>query len=317
MEATRPVIPADPLIEAAANNSAVAWGAILAGAAAACALSLILVFLGLGFGMSAISPWSGSGASASTLSIGAILWITLTQVIAAAVGGYLAGRLRVRWAGTARDEVFFRDTAHGLLAWAVATLVVAACLTSTLGSVAKTSAELGGDAMRGAGAAMAGNMPPPPPRGARESRDGMEYAIDVLLRRPAPTADINATEPPAPDAAGEPAPRGRDGNRGEIVRIYERAMQSGTLADADAKYLAQLISQRGGITEQEAETRVKQAYADLQSAAQAAKEAADKARKATAYTSLWLFIALLAGAFFASLAATFGGRQRDYDPPRR
>jgi hypothetical protein len=312
MEATRP-IPVDPLVDAATHNSAVAWGAVLAGAAAACALSLILAFLGLGFGMSAISPWAGSGASATTLSVGAILWITLTQIAAAAIGGYLAGRLRVRWPGTAREEVYFRDTAHGFLAWAVATLVVALCFTTTLGNVMKAGAAFSGAAVQGAGAAMAGNMPGPRPH---ESREGMDYAIDVLLRRPAPAADINATEPPAPDAAPTPE-RGRDGNRGEIARIYERAMQTGTLADADAKYLASMIAQRGGISEAEAETRVKQAYADLQAAAQAAKETADKARKAAAYTSLWLFIALLAGAFFASLAATFGGSQRDYDPPRR
>lgn len=315
MEVANRVVPAAPPDDPAACGSAVAWGAVLAGAAAACALSLALVFLGVGFGMSAISPWAG-GASAASLSAGAIVWITLTQVAAAAIGGYLAGRLRVRWAGTRRDEVFFRDTAHGLLAWAVATLLVAACFTSMIGSLARTGAELGGDTIKGTGAAMAGNGPPR----ARGGGDPADYAIDVLLRRAAPASGAGMPETaaePAPETAPERGERRGEGRRGEIVRIYERALETGTLADADVKYVAQTIAARGDLTPAEAETRVRQAYADLQSAAQAAKEAADKARKAAAYTSLWLFIALLAGAFCASLAATFGGRRRDDDPARR
>jgi hypothetical protein len=39
-----------------------------------------------------------------------------------------------------------------------------------------------------------------------------------------------------------------------------------------------------------------------------AKEAADKARKASVYAALWLFVSLLVGAFVAGVAATFGGR---------
>jgi hypothetical protein len=54
-----------------------------------------------------------------------------------AFGGYLAGRLRAKWIGPRTDEVLFRDTAHGLLAWALATLLVAALFTvGTLGTSA-------------------------------------------------------------------------------------------------------------------------------------------------------------------------------------
>ena len=42
-----------------------------------------------------------------------------------------------------------------------------------------------------------------------------------------------------------------------------------------------------------------------------AKDAADTARRATAYAALWFFIFLLVGAFSASLAATWGGKSRD------
>jgi hypothetical protein len=291
------------------STSAVAWGAVLAGAAAAGALSLILAFLGFGLGMSAISPWAGDGASATTLGVGSIVWITLTQIAAASVGGYLAGRLRTRWSDVQRDEVYFRDTAHGLLAWAVATLVVATCLGMTLGRIGKAGAEIGAQTVATtAGAAVA--------TGASLSRDGedagMGYVIDGLMRQP-------ATAPATPDPAGmDAAPGAADPNRGagpgrraEVARIFANAARTGALPDTDTQYLAQIVAQRTGVSATEAEAQVRRAQAQLQQAATEAKEAADKARKAAAYASLWLFIALLGGAFFASLSATFGGRQRD------
>jgi len=119
--------------EANTTASAVSWAAIVAGAVGAAALSLILLLLGTGLGLSSVSPWAGQGASASTFGISTILWVSFTQLAAAGMGGYLAGRLRTRWAATHTDEVYFRDTAHGFLAWAVATLLTAAVLTSAVG----------------------------------------------------------------------------------------------------------------------------------------------------------------------------------------
>jgi hypothetical protein len=81
--------------------------------------------LGSAFGLASLSPWPGAGARPETFTIGAGLWLVITQWLSAAVGGYLAGRLRVRWHGLHTDEVFFRDTAHGLLAWATATVIMA------------------------------------------------------------------------------------------------------------------------------------------------------------------------------------------------
>lgn len=116
-------------------TSAVAWGAIFAGAAAAAALSLILLMLGTGLGLSSVSPWAYSGISAKSFGVSTILWITFTFIVASGVGGYLAGRLRTRWLSVPIDEVHFRDTAHGFLAWAVATLTTAALLTSTISGI--------------------------------------------------------------------------------------------------------------------------------------------------------------------------------------
>jgi hypothetical protein len=155
------------------SPGAVSWGAIAAGAAAAASLSLILPIVGVGLGLSSVSPWARQAAGATTFGVSTILWLTLTQLLASALGGYLAGRLRTRWTEVHTDEVYFRNTAHGFLAWAVASLA--------------------------------------------------------------------------------------------------------TVLEAEV----------------------------------AAREAADKARKASAYGALWLFVSLLIGAFFASLSATFGGRRRD------
>ena len=111
------------------------WGAIFGGAAAAGALSLILLLLGTGLGLSSVSPWATEGIDASTFGVSSILWITFMQLAASGMGGYLAGRLRTKWTGVQTDEVYFRDTAHGLLAWAVATFGTAALLTSVIGSI--------------------------------------------------------------------------------------------------------------------------------------------------------------------------------------
>ena len=119
------------------------WGAIVAGAAAAAALSLILLMLGVGLGLSAVSPWARDGVSATTFGVSTIVWLTLTQLLASAMGGYLAGRLRTKWAAAHSDEVYFRDTAHGFLAWAIASLATAALLTSAIGSILGSGVQAG------------------------------------------------------------------------------------------------------------------------------------------------------------------------------
>ena len=120
--------------------------AIAAGAVAAAALTLVLVALGAGLGLSSISPWSDSGVSAATFEIGTGIYLVVVAVISSAIGGYLAGRLRTKWVGLHSNEVFFRDTAHGFLAWAFATLICATALASA------TSYLANGAAAGGAGA---------------------------------------------------------------------------------------------------------------------------------------------------------------------
>jgi hypothetical protein len=295
--------------------TAVSWGAIVAGAAAIAALSLILVLLGTGLGLSAVSPWAYEGISATTFGISTILWLTLTQFVASGCGGYLAGRLRARWRSVQADEVYFRDTAHGFLAWAVAALVSAAFLTSAIGSIVGGGIQAGATVAGGAATATAAAAAPEMTKPNGDSAV-IGYFVDSLFR-----PGLSPT-PVSPDLAGSstppgalPRPNTADSSL-EITRIFMNSIRSGgSLPEEDVHYLGLVVSQRTGLTQQDAEKRVVATYTSLQAklrdAQTAAKEAADKSRKASAYVALWLFISLLIGAFIASYAALFGGRQRD------
>lgn len=120
------------------SAAAVEWAAIFGGGIAAVGISIILFTLGAGLGLSSVSPWSFANPTPTEFAIGAGIWLIVTQWLSAGLGGYLAGRLRTKWVGIRTDEVFFRDTAHGFLAWALATLIIATlfALASTVAGVA-------------------------------------------------------------------------------------------------------------------------------------------------------------------------------------
>jgi hypothetical protein len=281
-------------VDESSTLSGVSWGAIFAGAAAAAALSLILVLLGFGLGFSAVSPWANEGISAKGLGITTIVWLAFTQIVASGLGGYIAGRLRVKWTSMHGDEVYFRDTAHGFLAWCVATLVTAVLVAGSVSSLVSGGVQAGAQVAGGAASAMtqvAGQA------AANTGSDQYGYYIDSLFRDDRPVAVSE-------DAA-----------RSTVTRIFVQSLSNGQLAPEDRAYLAQLVAQRTNLTQADAERRVDEVYARTQKAVAdaklAAQQAADTAAKVAAWTTLWTFVALLIGAFFASLAATYGGRRRD------
>jgi hypothetical protein len=112
-------------------QSAVSWAAIFAGAVAALALAIVLTSLAAGFGLRFASPWPGARSLSTDFTPVLGAWMIVAQVLAAALGGYLAGRLRTKWLNVHGHEVHFRDTAHGLLAWALST-VLGAVLAATV-----------------------------------------------------------------------------------------------------------------------------------------------------------------------------------------
>jgi hypothetical protein len=250
--------------------SGISWAAVIAGAFVTAALYLILLALGSGLGFSSVSPWGNRGLSASTVSKGAIIWLIITQILAAATGGYLAGRMRTKWAIIHSDEVYFRDTAHGFLVWAVALVITAAFLTSAAISMA---GEIARSSASSAATTPAGEAGP--------------YFRDLLLR----------SDHFGPDHTDPYL-------QAEVDHIFAHDLEQKGLSDADKKYLTRMVADRTGLPEVDAQTRVETIFSHV-------KQSVDLTRKATAEFFIWLFIALLAGAFFASVFATLGGRERD------
>lgn len=284
-----------------ASTTAVSWPAVFAGATVAAVLSLVLFILGTGLGLSMISPWANQGVEAQTFGMTSVLWVTLTSLAASAAGGYLAGRLRVRWTDIHGDEVFFRDTAHGLLAWGISTLATAALFSSVFAAIAAGAAGAGAAAVGGvatlgtSAAAMSDNQQSNP------VEQLMGYTMDSLFRVEGDSTSL--FEGDNSDAIQAAIP--------EFGRIFMNAVRTGVLPEEDADYAADVIARNTGVTPQEAEQRIEDAFATLQTAEMAAMEAADEAREASAYVAMWMVVSLLVGAFIASFAATIGGRQRD------
>ncbi|RRV07348.1 hypothetical protein EGJ27_11725 [Pseudomonas sp. v388] len=279
----------------AGHLSGVSWGAIFAGAAAAAIMSMLLLMLGLGLGFSAVSPWADEGASAEALGISTIIWLVIVQVLSSALGGYLAGRLRVKWVNVHDDEVYFRDTAHGFLAWAVATLLAATLIVGSAASAIGTGVQAGASVASGAAGAVSQAA-----GGAAGNVSGQDYSyfVDNLFR--------------ADDASAV----SDDSAHTVVLRIFTRTLDNnGQISPEDRSYLARLVAQRTGLSQADAERRVDEVYAQavksVEDAKNAAKEAADTAAAVAAGTALWTFVTLLLGAFFASLAAIYGGRRRD------
>jgi hypothetical protein len=288
-------------------QSAVSWPAIAAGTVAAAALTLLLIAFGAGLGLSSVSPWSDSGVSAATFKTGTGIYLVIVAVMSSAVGGYLAGRLRTKWIGVHTNEVFFRDTAHGFLAWAFATLIGATALTSATSYLANgTAAALGGAASA-----------------AGRSVNPADIYVDKLFR-PNPNAAAQAAAPAAPAAdtgGSNPTPSGNAASgapsganpsaannaqtRAEVVRLWTSDFRDNSgLSAADKSYVAQVVAARTGMSQADAEKRVNDVVTE-------AKTALDDTRKGAAKLSFWLTAAMLFGAFAASLAAVEGGSLRD------
>jgi hypothetical protein len=267
-------------------GSGVSWPAIIGGAVAAIALALVLLSLGAGLGLASVSPWPGAGASVTTFTITTAVWLIVMHWLASGLGGYITGRLRTKWVGLHTHEVFFRDTANGFLAWAVASVVGAAFLAMAASSV------VGGAASLMAGAASSAT--PGAPRSAPMSTDPTAYLIDSLFRTDHPAehpADVNL--------------------RAQTSRILLHGMLTGDMPASDNATLAQLVTAQTGLSQPDAAKRVDDIIAQEKAADAKTRQAADAARKAGSYLSIFTALAMLIGAFVACVAAALGGQQRD------
>jgi hypothetical protein len=262
---------------------AASWPAIIAGAFVAVAVTLVLMALGSGIGFASISPWPGRGLSVTSFAITTAIWLIVTQWLSAALGGYIAGRLRTRWLGTHTHEIFFRDTAHGLITWAVATVVIIAVAASSAASGARAGIHAATDATAMGAQAIA-------------SQTATPYGVDKLFRTT------------KADGAGSTDPRM------EAAHIVANAAATGSVPDADRAYLAEQVAARSGVSQKEAQERVDAFVAGVQQAQEKIKADADAARKAAAQASIYLALSMLIGAFIACVSAALGGRLRDEHP---
>lgn len=274
------------------TQAAVSWAAIAAGAVAAAALALVLIAFGAGLGLSAVSPWSDSGISASSFKAGTGIYLVIVAVMSSAVGGYLAGRLRTKWVGIHTHEAFFRDTAHGFLAWAFATLLSATALSSATAYLANGSA---------AGLTGAASQ-------ATRTVNPADIYVDKLFRA-GPPMQVAPVPPSSVDSstANTAVPNGINlgQSRAEVLRLWTVSFRDNQdLSAADKAYVAQVVAARTGLSQADADKRVNEVITE-------AKNAADDARKGAAKLAFWLTAAMLFGAFAASLAAVEGGSLRD------
>jgi hypothetical protein len=272
------------------RGSAVSWGAIAAGAVVALSTALLLVTFGTGLGLASLSPWQNAGPSPTTFGIATGLGLIVVHWISSATGGYITGRLRTKWVSLHTHEVFFRDTAHGFVTWAVATLIGAIFLASAVSSVVSggvhAGATVAGGAAQGAGQA------------AGQATSGISaYDVDSLFR-----SDKS-------DAGGNP-----QASNAQASRILATGLTGGDVSADDQTYLAQMVAARTGISQDDAKKRVADVIAREKAGVVKAKQEADAARKAAAEFAIFTALAMLIGAFVASAAAALGGGLRDEHP---
>ncbi len=264
------------------------WSAIFAGAAVALATSMVFVGFGSALGLGLVSPWDNDGAGVTTIGIIAAIWFLASTAFAYYVGGYVAGRMRPPVGDATGGEVEMRDALHGAVIWALGVFVFAWIGISTATSVATGAAQVGSAAVDAAGSVV--------------QSDGAEavagYTVDKLTR---------ATPPISASRASEVREQG--------AQILARAVADGELDADDKTYLAELVASRTALTQEEAEARVDEVYAEAQSAAEAAADAAEEATDAAQNATLVMGFLTATGFLIALVAAwfgaTMGGSHRD------
>ncbi|HEY0340111.1 MAG TPA: hypothetical protein VGC34_04840 [Steroidobacteraceae bacterium] len=309
------------------TKSAVSWAAIIAGAVVAAAVSLVLLALASGLGLASVSPWPNSGASLTTFSVMTAVGLIVVQWLASAVGGYMTGRLRTKWTATHTHEVFFRDTAHGFIMWALSTVIVASLLasatTSLVGAGAHGAAMVAsGAAAGGAGAAAGSALTNSGASGAAAAGGSAGGGSDAQAGTLSPAGAVSAYDIDTLFRSAQPNSGGSGGSggnsnadaRAETTRILARSLTSGDVPAADRSYLAQLVAARTGVSDTDAQKRVDDAIAQVQAAETKARQAADTARKASAAASIFTALSMVIGAFIACTAAALGGQLRDLHP---
>jgi hypothetical protein len=238
----------------------------------------------------------------------AAIWLIIVQWVSSGLGGFLTGRLRTRWVRVHTHEVFFRDTAHGLLTWGIATVIGAlltlSAVSAATGTATNAVAAMASDGVAGAGQSGAAQSGAARSGAgiAREAPAGLlaqsqAYEVDGLFRGEKP-------ELAASDASA----------RAETMRIFLTGARNGGIPDADQAYLVDTVAARTGLSPEDARKRVEDAIIQEKAAEVRARETVDNTRKAAAATAIFTALSMLIGAFVACAAAAYGGSLRDEHP---
>ncbi len=278
------------------GSSPISWSAIIAGAIAATAVTFLVISLGTGIGLSLASPYR-NGPSATTMTAIGAVWLVMAQAFGFACGGYLAARLRAHFNDSFGEETRFRDAAQGFLVWALGVVMMTSIAALAGVFTAGAAASITGQT---AAAAVNANTAP----GARNPDGGPTvYFVDVLFR-PSPNGTPSSTISQGQPAAGTDAANHEREQRAEVARVLARSVSQGQLSNEDRQYLVQLVSQRTGLSPDEAQRRVNDVENQI-------RQTVDTATKAGSYLSFWTFMSLLIGAVAATLAGIVGGELRD------
>lgn len=262
------------------GRSYVQWGPIMGGAIVATAISTIMTVFGSAIGLSMVSADFEKSSSATAMAVAGALWALWILVSATVAGGYLAGRMRRPSLDAKGEERKLRDATHGLLVWATGALLITVVATSSLFGAAKTAASGMASASSGAASLVSQNVDP------------LAMALDNVMR-----------------ASGQEPPTAQE--RDEASRIFASALANGKIEQGDRDYLASRLAARSGISEQDAQKRIDDAYARLSQTKETAKQTAERARKIAVLTAFLTAASLLVGAAAAAWAATLGGEHRD------
>jgi hypothetical protein len=276
------------------------WGPIIVGTLGALAIMVVLITFGAALGLSVTSAQPYAGLSAKALAVLAGLYAALVHVASFGAGGYLAGRLRTPWVTSDTVESHFRDGGHGFAVWALGVVLGAVFAASGVGAVLKTAVGAT-TAVASAGVAGAAANPQTPGALQQLSTQPTDYAVDRVL----------APAPGGAAAAANTNMGARADLAGPIARAFAANINNPQLDARDRAWLASLVSQRTGLPQADAEKRVDEAFAELKAAEQKARDAADKARKATLIAGFLAAATMAIGCAAACAGAALGAHHRD------
>jgi hypothetical protein len=116
----------------AGRSTELHWGSIIAGAIAAAAVAFVLHSFAIAIGLSVSSTAPTWRDTSFALVLLSGLYLLLAALAAYGFGAYVTGRMRSVVVSASADDTAFVDGMHGLLAWALATLLAGLLALATL-----------------------------------------------------------------------------------------------------------------------------------------------------------------------------------------